>query len=468
MASRLATTVYYIEDTDSLRFALSVYDEYDVAALQPHFPGYPVFWAAAKPLYMLTGSFAVAFSLLGGIAAFVIAVVLLRLAGAEPGRMDGWVVAVLVVFNPLFWLTGNRYMPDLAGLAVALGALYLLTAEPRDHPQGRRPWRDVGYVLTGLLAGLRLSYVPFVLVPAAAAFAVERGKLRRAVALAAGTLVWLVPMVLDTGLHDLIAAAGRQAEGHFIEFGGTVQTDPDLVVRLVRSIEAVWADGMGAYWWTRHPLTVLVGLGLVAALAAGAGPFRDRLRADRTWRIHVAAWLIYGVWMLLVQNVIYKSRHALPLLPLIILIAALGTVRLLRSPRWSVRIGALMFLAGYAAVAVILAVQHTQPTAIAQAKSYVDSRLERGDAVLSIPLVNYYLSAQGVEATYISVDDTSASRRLQSQPGRVFEIGSYPYLQAANPTAGDTFYHNPYVNRMWPEVQVHIYEPRPDSISDGR
>jgi len=39
MASRLATTITYIEDPDSLRFALSVADSYDVAALQPHFPG---------------------------------------------------------------------------------------------------------------------------------------------------------------------------------------------------------------------------------------------------------------------------------------------------------------------------------------------------------------------------------------------------------------------------------------------
>ena len=36
------STIYYIEDLDSLRFALSMID-YDVAKLQPHFPAYPVF-----------------------------------------------------------------------------------------------------------------------------------------------------------------------------------------------------------------------------------------------------------------------------------------------------------------------------------------------------------------------------------------------------------------------------------------
>ena len=61
IGSRLATTITYIEDPDSLRFALSVADEFDVAALQPHFPGYPVFWAVAELFYLPTASFSVSF-----------------------------------------------------------------------------------------------------------------------------------------------------------------------------------------------------------------------------------------------------------------------------------------------------------------------------------------------------------------------------------------------------------------------
>ena len=42
IGSRLLSTIYYIEDLDSLRFALSMVD-YDVAKLQPHFPAIPCF-----------------------------------------------------------------------------------------------------------------------------------------------------------------------------------------------------------------------------------------------------------------------------------------------------------------------------------------------------------------------------------------------------------------------------------------
>ena len=53
--TRLLSSIFYIEDIDSLRFALSIY-EYDITKLQPHFPGYPIFSFFVKIIYFLTGS----------------------------------------------------------------------------------------------------------------------------------------------------------------------------------------------------------------------------------------------------------------------------------------------------------------------------------------------------------------------------------------------------------------------------
>jgi len=69
--TRIVTTVYYIEDIDSLRFALSM-QEYSLVKLQPHFPGYPVFIFFAKILYLLTGNMGISFSIIGSISLFVI------------------------------------------------------------------------------------------------------------------------------------------------------------------------------------------------------------------------------------------------------------------------------------------------------------------------------------------------------------------------------------------------------------
>ena len=67
--SRMASTIYYIEDIDSLRFALSLYD-YSLENLQPHFPGYPVFCFFAKILYLIMPSMGISFSIIGAISTF--------------------------------------------------------------------------------------------------------------------------------------------------------------------------------------------------------------------------------------------------------------------------------------------------------------------------------------------------------------------------------------------------------------
>jgi hypothetical protein len=440
VVSRLASTIHYIEDTDSLRFALSVRD-YSVAELRPHFPGYPVFSFLAKALTALTGSYAVAFSLLGAVAVFGIIYFLQRMLRVGPEEPLGLLVAVLVFFNPLIWLLSNRYMPDLLGAACALAALYHLL-------QGRR---DLGFLLAGLLAGIRLSYLPFVLPPVLVAL--RPGALRGVAFGALGVLVWLLPLVADTGWGELIASAQRQTEGHFADFGGTIHTEPRLAERVTGLLEGLLAHGLGVYWPLRHPITLVVTVGLLATLAAGIRPLRDAFPRRVLW-VLVASWAVYLIWIFLYQNVIYKSRHVLPLLPLLLLTAALGARALLRRGSLG-RVGVGLFLAGYAAVTLVLVQQHRRPTAVAQVAEHLRGR--EGLQVVSIPLVNFYLSALGVEAHFTSVEGAGEIAALPRPRGaRTVTVGISPPWEEL-PTAERTFYHNPYVNRTWPEIVVREY-----------
>ncbi len=256
IASRLATTITYIEDPDSLRFALSVADEYDIAALQPHFPGYPLFWAAAELFYLPTGSFSTSFALVGGLATLGLVWALLRLWGRPLRSVEGTALAGVVALNPLLWLMGNRYMPDLLGTAWAVATLAMLMRAWNGDGPGRRRAALVGVLLAGLLAGLRLSYLPLVVIPVLLVLARSDRPVRLIAAGGAGVGVWLVPMVLDTGLWTLIDVAWGQTTGHFTDFGGTVQTESDLGRRLAGTVQGLWADGLGG-WWPGCPRSVL-------------------------------------------------------------------------------------------------------------------------------------------------------------------------------------------------------------------
>ena len=76
--SRIASSIFYIEDIDSLRFALSI-EEYNIIKLQPHFPGYPIFCFLAKFLFFFTNSKAISFSIIGGFSLFIIIYFTLKL-----------------------------------------------------------------------------------------------------------------------------------------------------------------------------------------------------------------------------------------------------------------------------------------------------------------------------------------------------------------------------------------------------
>ena len=159
VGSRLLTTIYYIEDLDSLRFALSMVD-YDVAKLQPHFPAYPVFCFVGKFIYAITGRYALAFSLIGGVSIFLTIFFLLKIAEVRNTSSVGLIAIFMLLANPLLWLMGNRYMPDAMGVGLVLASLYFTTGQDE---QPRKV--GFGFFLAGVLGGVRLSYLP-ILIPA--------------------------------------------------------------------------------------------------------------------------------------------------------------------------------------------------------------------------------------------------------------------------------------------------------------
>ena len=68
------------------------------------------------------------------------------------------------------------------------------------------------------------------------------------------------------------------------------------------------------------------------------------------------------------------------------------------------------------------------------------------------------LEVQGVDATFIQADDQAAMALLNSAPEAGFPIVSIGMpLENRIPETESTFYHNPFVNRMWPEIPLYVY-----------
>ncbi len=460
IASRLLSTIYYIEDLDSLRFALSIV-AYDVAKLQPHFPAYPVFCCIAKLLYALIHRYALAFSLIGGLSTFFTIFFTLKIAKIQVTTLLGKLVICVIFMNPLFWLMSNRYMPDVMGVACLLASLYFTAS--RRHI--RWDFHTIaGFFLAGILSGIRLSYLPFLL-PMLVGRLKHPGRLQCIIAGTIGVLVWFIPLLSITGWNTLIASAQTQSHGHFADFGGTVSTHPELWLRLTRLVESIWADGFGLYWQNRHPITACTAIILIGIIAANWQTWTtENLSRHNSPSLNLAfiGCVVYLGWIFLAQNVIHKSRHILPLLPFLSLGIAFACNQIIRFQtrlRYPVSWGVvIIFFLCYSYVTLHTVAQHKKPTAIAQVHEYLrDKQDEQGDKlhIVCVPLIKYYLASQAIDAIYMPIKSEADLAQLDELETEFIVIGSP--LPNQVPKVKKTFYHNPYVNRMWPELPLFEY-----------
>ena len=479
VSSRLLTTIYYIEDIDSLRFALSIV-AYDVGKLQPHFPAYPIFCFFAKIVYEVTGRYAIAFSLLGGLSTFLVIFFMLSIAKVHCTSLLGKICIFVAFMNPLLWLMSNRYMPDTMGVACLMASLYYITI-PERHNRGTLLCQNtIGFILAGILMGIKASYIPFLLPALFISLIRFSGRLKKIFAGIIGVLVWLIPLIVITGWTDLIAAAQKQSHGHFSDFGGAVSTNPEFMLRVSKMFESIVADGFGLYWIGRHPLTAACTVFLIAIIVVIIWYELSRMQDETRYKKYkkvlrnpiLLGTVTYCLWIFFGQNIIYKSRHVLPILP----VAALGIAfccyqfihnnRIIltnggRNPikhqllRWGT---VFMFLSCYSCVSLNTVIQHTQPTAIAQVHRYLHNRqLESSNnlTIVSVPLIKYYLASQHITANYITIEDETDLLLLDDIKTGFVVIGSPLPSRVAKDTK--TFYHNPYVNRMWSELSVYEY-----------
>ena len=451
IGSRLLTTIYYIEDLDSLRFALSMVD-YDVTKLQPHFPAYPVFCFVGKLIYAITGRYALAFSLIGGVSVFLIIFFLFKIAGIRNTSSVGLIAIFMLLANPLLWLMSNRYMPDTMGVGLVLASLYFTTVQ-----EGQPRKVGIGFFLAGVLGGVRLSCLP-ILIPALLMHMRGRWQALRFIAAgAAGVTVWLAPLIILTGWESLVDAAQTHSRGHFLDFGGTISSEPGLGIRFTKLFESVWADGFGLYWNGRHFITASTTATLLGILVANRRAIKNVKRSGFLSASFIGC-VVYLIWIFCFQNVVYKSRHVLPLVPFLALFIAYACAKIVEQSNRMLKLVLIVFLCCYGYVALHLVVQHKELTAIAQIHQHLKTKQSDKLHVVSVPLIKFYLAAQGLQAVYTPIknaeDLAKLDKKLDDTSGLVV-IGSP--LQDRTPKTKKTFYHNPYVNRMWSELSVFEY-----------
>lgn len=464
--TRVAGAIFYIEDIDSLRFALAVYN-YSLADLQPHFPGYFFYFMLIKPIYWVTQSAGISFAIMGGISIWLLIIYSYKIYDLLNASQNK-VPAILLFINPLLLLMSTRYMPDIAGLALLImGTYYLMHALQYKSLNSA----IIHTIIMGFECGLRLSYIPFWLpsILLAVVFFRQLPLLMGTGSLA--ILFWLIPMLMDTGWEVLLASSQEHAVGHFTEWGGTVMSNNQSYIdRSIAMLESCWADGLGGIWNGRHWLTLLWSFFLLFSFINGLRLLINKWRSPSTEiAVKQHYWLLticlisYSIWAYFFQNIVYKPRHIMPLLPFLILLIGQGVQPLITKPSKINLILLYSCISIGVFISVILGIQHkTTPSSIAQIKAQITQTGKQHQVLVLCPrLINFYFHKHR----------TFQTDQLQSMPVEQFDtsllaakdsslvIYSFENMDQIFYQKGieEHYYHNPYVNRLWSHLVLYRY-----------
>lgn len=382
----LARTPY---DIDGVNFALALH-EYDLTKHQPHPPGSPLFvglgriarttigWvhddqpSSAVARTLDSAALAVWSACFGALAAFGLFRLFAGLGVSTRGAVFGTAVTLS---SPLFWFSGVRPMSDMPGLAVASLALGLIAPFMVGSRLLRRPAEPildtsyapmlVGCFFAGLAPGMRIQMAWLTWPAAAMAIALTlRGNRRIALvavgALVVGLVAWLLPLSLIAGGPAeywrvlQLQAAEDLAGSQMLAVNFTPRT---LVQALQDSFVAPWERP-----W----------LGWLVLVAAAVGAAR-LLARERRLALGLAC--VFGPYAILHLGFHDTShvRYALPLVPLVALLATHGLEVFGRRASAGLSLGVVTVSLAIATSAVV---PHSRSTApVYQALDQIRDRL---------------------------------------------------------------------------------------------
>jgi hypothetical protein len=361
----------YFEDFDSLYFARSL-EHYSVAALSPHWPGYPVFVWSIRLAHLFTPDPVVALHAVSVIAASVtavpVALITFEIArlgqnrfghafetalefGAgfslERARIAGLIAAALWTLVPITWIDGTEALSDpLAGLVAALFLWACLRTLERPQPG----WYALIGVFAGLLPGVRLAGI-LLLAPLGMLGwqAIRERRWSNLVWLLGSTVltvsVWFGWQLSQEGLSWF--STGRQMLGHLspdwvpeasesnlwgqliryahrtLELGlggGTLGALTDGNSRGLNSLSSGLLSGLSN--WLLSFARPLISIGWVLALMAGAGVL---LRGRQRPALVLLASMVlpHLIWVLRSRD-LSSARYAIPIVLVLVIVAGLG------------------------------------------------------------------------------------------------------------------------------------------------
>jgi hypothetical protein len=469
LGSRLIVFAPVLEGWDSVDFALAL-DHYDIKRYQPHFPGYPVYIFLSWLCHVLVRDPVTAVILPGALLGALTLVPLYALAHRLFNSRVALLTALLFLVNPACWLQAEKAFSDASGLFVVMTAATLCWRACESDAQPYH-W-FLGSLLLGLGLGVRLSYAPLLLSWAGLLLYLYRQPAPRPAPLSegcygliVGVCLWLVPQLVLSGGIELLHDGLAFTSGHFSQWGGTLISSAmsqhqQGVYRVTMFTWGILAYSLGFWWMDTSLWRILPSLVMLIAFGLGC----HHARWGKTTGFLLLYTLPYSLWIFVGQHA-DQPRHLLPLIPVALMVSALGLERLRRLSTAAGGLACAILLLGLGGVSTRLVVVHrlTPPPRL-QVLQYVTQHFERHSTRL------YACGTRRMFAFYAPTFDVrqrcdlaAAQQDLEeSQPrpaiilatSDVQGVTTHPHMHLVQRFERDRYVHHPH----W---QVGLYRWRP-------
>tara|TARA_B100000963_G_scaffold213144_1_gene185755 strand:- start:177 stop:1613 length:1437 start_codon:yes stop_codon:yes gene_type:complete len=454
--TRVSSSINYFEDIDSLRFGLSA-SEFNILESRPHFPGYAVFCFLLRTIFEIINNIGISFSIIGGVSLFMIIYFSQKIIDIFHD-LNKIFFTILILFNPFLWLMSNRYMPDLLGVALLCAGLFYFLKIIEEKKI--KDYLIFGLII-GLQCGVRLSYIPFFL-PAVILLS-NKKVFYSIISFLLGFFIWAIPLILITGFDNIITIFKNDFHGHFYRWGGTIlSSEASLATRFYNVIEFIFVDGF-SFWKNGRNWTTIINSFFISIFVISFCKnlqYDNFKKFDSHIKIIICCFFSYFVWIFLFQNINYKPRHIMPFIPAIAALIAYGAS--FSSQKNYVNIIVfIIFLIPHIYITNKLITQHKEKSAISQITNFMNNISEEKVILFSDGLKIFYfnktISNKKVKLVNLNRRDDNLTKEYINKGYRVYstiKLNELNYVKHKK----IPFYHNPFVNRLWSQLNIYHYE----------
>lgn len=307
---RLAFTIDFLEDWDSVQFALALHD-YSIVSHQPHPPGYPIYILLGRFINIFFSNDIKTLTFISALFSSLSIIPLFFLAKKIFNQTTAILTISFFVFIPLVWILSEVALTDIPGLFFIITVAYLIYITKNNN---------TNFILVSLLSGLILGFrTNNISIIISLLFLVWLH--RRDIKLAllsftfflCGIAIWLIPLIIITGLNQFLfsySVITKYVIWHDIFLGNNLGIKSIVKIKL----EQFWYLLKISY----SPLFSLISLITFIYIYA----------QRKKWRLFEYQFL--GIWIiaqLIPQFTVFNlemPRHLLPLFPpLLILISSI-------------------------------------------------------------------------------------------------------------------------------------------------